>query len=290
MRQPEDYPQINAERLWQRHMQLAAIGATAGGGVHRLALSDEDIEAHRLIMSWADARGFATEVDDIGNMFIRRRGADPAAAPAASGSHTDTQPFGGRFDGAFGVLAAFEALEAFEDAGIETRRPVEAIIWNNEEGARFMPGLSGSAVYAGALGLEEMLAVTDGEGISMGSCVARLHEALGGAGRRALGQPFHGFVEAHIEQGTVLEDAGEQIGIVTDIQGNEFRICLLPEKTRQLPADLAVPSEYQDFHVMRISESVGADASLSDTAGSATGQSIPMSGSSQRMPASSSGL
>ena len=220
MRQPGDYPQINAERLWQRHMQLAAIGATAGGGVHRLALSDEDIEAHRLIMSWADARGFATEVDDIGNMFIRRRGADPAAAPAASGSHTDTQPFGGRFDGAFGVLAAFEALETFEDAGIETRRPVEAIIWNNEEGARFMPGLSGSAVYAGALGLEEMLAVTDGEGISMGSCVARLHEALRGAGRRALGQPFHGFVEAHIEQGTVLEDAGEQIGIVTDIQGN----------------------------------------------------------------------
>ena len=124
MRQPGDYPQINAERLWQRHMQLAAIGATAGGGVHRLALSDEDIEAHRLIMSLADARGFATEVDDIGNMFIRRRGADPAAAPAASGSHTDTQPFGGRFDGAFGVLAAFEALEAFEDAGIETRRPV----------------------------------------------------------------------------------------------------------------------------------------------------------------------
>jgi N-carbamoyl-L-amino-acid hydrolase len=220
VQQPGDYPKINAERLWQRHMQLAAIGATAGGGVHRLALSDEDIEAHRLIMSWADARGFATEVDEIGNMFIRRRGADLAAAPAASGSHTDTQPFGGRFDGAFGVLAAFEALEAFEDAGIETRRPVEAIIWNNEEGARFMPGLAGSAVYAGALGLEEMLAVIDGEGISMGSCVARLHEALGGAGRRSLGRPFHGFVEAHIEQGTVLEDAGEQMGIVTDIQGN----------------------------------------------------------------------
>ena len=217
---PASYPNINAERLWQRHMELATIGATAAGGVHRLALSDEDIDAHRLIMSWADARGFATEVDDIGNMFIRRGGAAPGAAPVASGSHTDTQPFGGRFDGAFGVLAGFEALEAFEDAGIETQRPVEAIIWNNEEGARFMPGLSGSAAYAGALDLTEMLAVADGDGVTMGSCVSRLHDALEGARRRSLGQPFHGFVEAHIEQGTVLENAGCQIGIVTDIQGN----------------------------------------------------------------------
>ena len=220
VKQPASYPKINAERVWQRHMDLAAIGATAGGGVHRLALSDEDIEAHRLLLSWASARGFETEVDQIGNMFIRRAGADNAAAPAASGSHTDTQPFGGRFDGAFGVLAAFEALEAFEDAGIETRRPVEAIIWNNEEGARFMPGLSGSAVYAGALGLEDMLAVTDSDGVTMGACVERLHAALDGVGMRPLGQPFHGFVEAHIEQGTVLEEAGLQIGIVTDIQGN----------------------------------------------------------------------
>ncbi len=220
VKQPASYPRINADRLWQRHMDLAAIGATAGGGVHRLALSEKDIEAHRLIDAWARERGFETEVDAIGNMFIRRRGASHNAPPAASGSHTDTQPFGGRFDGAFGVLAAFEALETFEDAGLETHRPVEAIIWNNEEGARFMPGLSGSAVYSGALDLDDMLAVTDADGITMGSCVARLHEALPDAGRRALAQPLHGFIEAHIEQGTVLEEAGLAIGIVTDIQGN----------------------------------------------------------------------
>jgi N-carbamoyl-L-amino-acid hydrolase len=219
-KQPRTYPKINAERVWQRHMDLARIGATAGGGVHRLALTDTDIEAHRLLAGWAAARSFATELDAIGNMFIRRRGAKPDAAPAASGSHTDTQPFGGRFDGAFGVLAAFEALETFEDAGIETHRPVEAIIWNNEEGARFLPGLSGSAVYCGALELDDMLAVTDADGITQAQCVARLHEALPDAGHRDLGRPLHGFVEAHIEQGTILEEAGLQIGIVTDIQGN----------------------------------------------------------------------
>ena len=220
VKQPASYPGINAERLWQRHMELAAIGATDGGGVHRLALSPEDIEAHRMLFSWASARGFETEVDAIGNMFIRRAGAENQLSPAASGSHTDTQPFGGRFDGAFGVLAAFEALETLEDAGIETRRPVEAIVWNNEEGARFMPGLSGSAVYTGALELDDMLAVRDSDGVTMGACVDQLHAALQGAGNRELGQPFHGFVEAHIEQGTVLEEAGLKIGIVTDIQGN----------------------------------------------------------------------
>lgn len=225
-----NYPKINAERTWQRHMDLAKIGATDGGGVHRLALSDLDIDAHRQLADWAQARGFAVELDVIGNMFIRRPGTSRDALPVASGSHTDTQPFGGRFDGAHGVLAALEALEAFEDAGVETHRPVEAVIWNNEEGARFMPGLSGSAVYTGALNLDDMLACTDRDGITMRACVERLHAALPNAGRRELGQPYAGFVEAHIEQGTVLEEAGHTIGVVTDIQGNRrFEIEVLGE-------------------------------------------------------------
>lgn len=211
-------------------MDLAKIGATDGGGVHRLALTDLDIEAHRLIMQWATARGFTTEVDAIGNMFIRRAGTSPDATPAASGSHTDTQPFGGRFDGALGVLTAFEALETLEDYAVQTHRPVEVAIWNNEEGARFMPGLSGSAVYTGALVLNDMLACTDTDGITMGECVKRLHAALPEASHRELGQPYSGFVEAHIEQATLLEEAGNTIGVVTDIQGNRrFEIEVLGE-------------------------------------------------------------
>lgn len=229
-----DFPKINAERVWRRHIELARIGATAGGGVHRLALTDLDIEAHCLLNEWALARDFTVELDAIGNMFIRRRGTSNASAsdllPVASGSHTDTQPFGGRFDGALGVLAAFEALETFDDHQLETQRPIEVAIWNNEEGARFMPGLSGSAVYTGALALEDMLACTDSDGVTMRSCVARLHAAVPNAGRRELGQPYAGFIEAHIEQATLLEEAGNTIGVVTDIQGNRrFEVDVLGE-------------------------------------------------------------
>ncbi len=213
-------PTINADRLWSRHQDLARIGATPGGGVHRLALSDLDIEAHGLIAQWAEKRGFAIELDAIGNMFVRRGGADPAALPVASGSHTDTQPFGGQFDGSLGVLAAFEALEAIDDAGIETKHPVEAIVWNNEEGARYVPGLSGSGVYTGVYALAEMLASEDDEGVTMGSCVRHLHQALPEAGARELGTPLAAFVEAHIEQGVILEDSGNTIGVVTGMQGN----------------------------------------------------------------------
>jgi N-carbamoyl-L-amino-acid hydrolase len=225
-----NYPRINAERVWQRHMELAAIGATSGGGVHRLALSAEDLTAHRRLADWALARGFKIEVDAIGNMFICRAGADTSAVPVASGSHTDTQPFGGRFDGALGVLAAFEALETLEDHAIVTKCPVEVAVWNNEEGARFMPGLSGSAVYTGALDLAEMLACRDTDGVTMGECVAQLHAAVGEAGKRDLGRPYAGFIEAHIEQGTILEDNANTIGVVTDIQGNRrFEVDVVGE-------------------------------------------------------------
>src|SRR3546814_2061614 len=125
---------------------MARIGGTAKGGVCRLALTEKDSAAHRLMADWAKARGFRVFLDDMGNMFVRRAGTAHDATPAMSGSHSDTQPTGGRFDGISGVLAAFEALEAIDDAGIATRRPIEAAIWNNEEGARFSPGVMGSAV------------------------------------------------------------------------------------------------------------------------------------------------
>ena len=225
------YPKINAKRLWQRHLDMADIGATPAGGVHRLALGDEDIEAHLLLVKWADAHGFSIDLDAIGNMFIRRGGSDPSLPPAASGSHTDTQPFGGRFDGITGVLTAFEALETIHEAGIETRHPLETIVWNNEEGSRFIPACMGSAVYAGAEKASDMLAREDNSGITMGSCVERLKTALPQAGSRELGAPIASFIEAHIEQGIELEASGNTIGAVTGMQGyRRFEIHVIGEE------------------------------------------------------------
>ena len=213
------YAAIDADRLWRRHVEMARFGATARGGVNRLALTQVDIDAHVQLAHWASERGFSVFVDDTGNMFIRRPGSEPDAAPVTSGSHCDTQPTGGRFDGIFGVLAALEALEAIDDAKLVTRRPLEAAVWNNEEGVRFTPSFMGSSIYAGSVPLNTMLAATDSDGVNMGSAVQSLRAALPNAGHRPLGDPIAAFVEAHIEQGPELEAAGETIGVVTGMQG-----------------------------------------------------------------------
>src|SRR5436190_5728434 len=152
---------VREDRLWQRHIDMAKLGGTPKGGVNRQALSAEDAAARNLLASWAKARGFSVSTDAIGNLFVRRAGTDPQAKPVMSGSHMDSQPTGGRFDGMYGVLAAFEALEALEDAGIRTKRPLIAVAWTNEEGSRFQPGAMGSAVFAGAYRLDDMLRQTD---------------------------------------------------------------------------------------------------------------------------------
>ena len=141
---------VDQDRLWQRHMEMARIGAIPNNGVNRAALSAEDIEARKLLISWARARNFSVASDAIGNLFIRRAGLDAHAAPVMTGSHTDSQPRGGRFDGIYGVLAGLEALEAIDAAGVKTQRPIELVAWTNEEGGRFQPCTMGSAVYTGA--------------------------------------------------------------------------------------------------------------------------------------------
>ena len=211
---------IDPDRLWQRHLEMAKIGGTPKGGVNRQALTPEDNRAHLLLAERARARGWRVFLDDIGNMFLRREGTDPDAPPVMSGSHTDTQPTGGRFDGIFGVLAAFEAMEAIDEAGIATRRPLECAVWNNEEGSRFTPGCLGSAVHCGVFTLDYGLSRTDAQGISMGEAVRELRATLPFAAHRPLQSPVAAFIEAHIEQGPVLEATGHQIGIVTGMQGN----------------------------------------------------------------------
>ena len=206
---------VDEARLWRRHVEMAAIGATPKGGVNRQALTPEDGRARALLASWAEARGFAVSSDAIGNLFVRRAGSERDAAPVVTGSHLDTQPTGGRFDGVYGVLAGFEALEALEDAGVATRRPVEVVAWTNEEGSRFQPGCMGSMVFSGRMALGDALAVADRGGTTVRDALAR----LGLAGLPLRRPEAAAYVEAHIEQGPLLEAEGRTIGAVTGIQG-----------------------------------------------------------------------
>ena len=212
---------VKEDRLWQRHAEMAKLGGTPKGGVNRQALSPEDAAARNLLASWAKARGFSVSTDAIGNLFVRREGTDAQGKPVMSGSHMDCQPTGGRFDGMFGVLAAFEALEALEDAGIKTKRPLVAVAWTNEEGSRFQPGAMGSAVFAGHNKLEDMLVVKDWKGVVLRDALADTLKAAPAPMRKGKpGFAIDGYVEAHIEQGPRLENEHKTIGVVTAIQGS----------------------------------------------------------------------
>jgi beta-ureidopropionase / N-carbamoyl-L-amino-acid hydrolase len=216
-REPVD--KISESRLWQRHMEMARIGAIPGNGVNRPALSDEDIVARKLLLGWARARNFQIALDAIGNLFVRRPGSDPTAAPVMTGSHMDSQPRGGRFDGIYGVLAGLEALEAIDEAGIQTRRPIELVAWTNEEGGRFQPCTMGSSVYTGARKLEDFLEVRDDAGTVLREALAKTLAATPEATERALNAPVAAYIEAHIEQGPLLERENKTVGVVTGIQG-----------------------------------------------------------------------
>lgn len=222
---------VDEARLWRRHMELARIGATANGGVDRQALSPEEFEARALLAEWAAELGCAVLVDDAANLFVRREGADPAAAPVLTGSHIDSQPTGGKFDGAFGVLAGLEALQALDSTGARTRRPIEVVAWLNEEGSRFAPGMMGSEAFAGLRGLAEIAEVRDRAGARVGDLLPAALAATPGAARRPVGFPVAAFVEAHIEQGPELERRGRTIGVVTGIQGvRRMRVRVVGEE------------------------------------------------------------
>ncbi len=210
---------IDEERLWRRHMEIAKFGATGRGGVNRQALSPAETAARHLVLGWAKTAGYRTGADAIGNLFMRRAGRDSTAAPVVAGSHLDSQPTGGNFDGVYGVLAALEVLDAATDIGIATKRPLEAVAWTNEEGSRFQPSTMGSNVFAGAMPLEKALAVQDSAGITVAVALQETLAALSVDTDVPFGSPMAAYLEAHIEQGPVLEATRNTIGVVSDIQG-----------------------------------------------------------------------
>lgn len=214
---------VNGRRLWDSLMTLAQLGATSKGGVCRLALSDLDRQARDLVAGWAREAGCSIRVDAIGNIFARRPGTDPARAAVATGSHIDTQPTGGKFDGNYGVLAGLEAVRTLNDLGIATAAPVEVCIWTNEEGSRFVPVMMGSGVYAGAFTLAHALAARDRQGVSVAEALAQTGYAGTAPASVAEGAPVFGaYFEAHIEQGPVLEDSGNVIGVLTGALGQRW--------------------------------------------------------------------
>jgi N-carbamoyl-L-amino-acid hydrolase len=210
---------VDGARLWRRLMAMAEIGATPAGGVNRQALSIEDRAARRRLVEWAWERGYDAAQDGAANLFVHRPGSEPQLPPVLVGSHLDSQPTGGRFDGAFGVLAAFEVLEALDDAGVATRRAVEAVAWTNEEGSRFSPGAMGSAVFARRMTLGEILPVTDWDGVPLADALRDTLADLPEVPMRDRGLVPAAFLETHIEQGPRLEAEGIPVGVVTGIQG-----------------------------------------------------------------------
>lgn len=211
--------QINSERLWASLMALAEIGATPKGGVCRLALTDLDKQGRDLFVQWAEQAGCTVRVDQIGNIFARRDGLDNTLPPVMTGSHIDTQPTGGKFDGNYGVLAGLEVIRRLNDENIQTQAPLEVVVWTNEEGSRFVPVMMGSGVFVGAFGLDHVLEQTDTEGKSVGGELAR----IGYAGKTPSTHfPVKAYFEAHIEQGPVLEAADTIIGVVTGALGQRW--------------------------------------------------------------------
>jgi beta-ureidopropionase / N-carbamoyl-L-amino-acid hydrolase len=212
---------VNGERLWASLMELARIGATAKGGVCRLAASDLDGEARRLFIRWCEAADCTVTVDRIGNIFARRPGRNPDLPPVMTGSHLDTQPTGGRFDGAYGVMAGLEVVRSLNDLGYETEAPIEIVAWTNEEGSRFSPAMVGSGAFTGVFALKDALATRDNNApeLTLGSELQR----IGFAGAEPVGgRKIRAYFEAHIEQGPILEAAALPVGIVTGAQGQRW--------------------------------------------------------------------
>ncbi len=229
---------INGERLWQSLMEMAAIGATPKGGNCRLALTDLDKQGRDFFIAWCKDAGCTISIDGMGNIFARRAGRDPNRAPVLCGSHLDTQPTGGRFDGVLGVLAGLEIMRTLNDHAVETDAPLEVVCWTNEEGSRFSPAMMGSGVFAGVFNEIEIKASKDEDGVSLGDELVR----IGYAGDMPVGgRNIGAYFELHIEQGPILEAEEKTIGVVTDAQGQRwYEINITGQESHAGPTPMPV--------------------------------------------------
>jgi len=216
MAAPGENMRVNADRLWDSLMDMAKIGPGIAGGNNRQTLTDADAEGRRLFQTWCDAAGLTMGVDTMGNMFMTRAGEDPEALPVYVGSHLDTQPTGGKYDGVLGVLAGLEVIRSLNDLGIRTKHPIVVTNWTNEEGARFAPAMLASGVFAGVHTQDYAYGRKDPEGKTFGDELKR----IGWVGEEEVGaRKMHAYFEYHIEQGPILEAETKDIGVVTHCQG-----------------------------------------------------------------------
>jgi N-carbamoyl-L-amino-acid hydrolase len=227
---------INGDRLWDSLMEMAKIGATEKGGVCRLALTDLDKQGRDLFVRWAKEAGCTISVDRLGNIFARRAGKDNSLPPVGTGSHLDSQPTGGKFDGVYGVLAGLEVIRTLNDFNYETHAPVEVVVWTNEEGSRFAPAMVSSGVFAGVFTEEYGLTRADLDGKTMGEELKR----IGYAGDLPVGgRGFGAFFEAHIEQGPILEAEKKTIGVVAGAQGQRwYELTLVGQEAHAGPTPM----------------------------------------------------
>lgn len=224
---PGENMKINGDRLWDSIHQMAEIGPGIAGGSNRQAVTDEDAEGRKLFQKWCEGAGLTMGVDEMGTMFMRREGTDPDALPVYVGSHLDTQPTGGRYDGVLGVLAGLEIIRTLNDLDIQTKRPIVVTNWTNEEGARFAPPMMASSVFAGVLDLQSAYDREDLDGKKFGEELQR----IGWKGDEKVGdRKMHAFFELHIEQGPILEAQEKDIGIVTHGQGLRWIQCTVTGK------------------------------------------------------------
>ncbi|MDQ0454378.1 Zn-dependent hydrolase [Rhizobium paknamense] len=247
---------VNGDRLWQSLMDMAQIGPGVAGGNNRQTLTDADAEGRRLFQRWCEEAGLTMGVDRMGTMFMTRPGTDPEALPVYIGSHLDTQPTGGKFDGVLGVLAGLEVVRRLNDLGVKTKHPITVTNWSNEEGARFAPAMLASGVFAGVHSLDYAYARKDPEGKTYGEELKR----IGWLGEEEVGaRKMHAYFEYHIEQGPILEAENKQIGVVTHCQGLwwlEFTLTGKEAHTGSTPMDLRVNAGLAFARIVEMVQSV----------------------------------
>ena len=257
---PGENLRINSARLWDSLMEMAKIGPGVAGGNNRQTLTDADAAGRRLFKSWCDAAGLAMGVDRMGTMFATRAGEDPDALPVYVGSHLDTQPTGGKYDGVLGVLGALEVVRTLNDLGIRTKHPIVVTNWTNEEGARFAPAMLASGVFAGIHTLDYAYGRKDLEGASFGDELKR----IGWVGEEEVGaRRMHAYYELHIEQGPILEAEGKEIGVVTHCQGLwwlEFTLTGREAHTGSTPMNMRVNAGLAMARIMEMVQEVAMAA------------------------------